>query len=136
MSWVDRLERPIEKCLNEFMRQLYYVADDVRREAEQRERYRQNAEAESLKRYEAEQRQRRQDALVKDARERIANLAFAAELRELVTRVEAALAETGAPAQEGSDEAQWIAWARRVSAHVERSSLTTVAQAWRPKSPW
>lgn len=135
MSWVDHLDRNVEDCLNDVMRQLFYVADDLRRERERQERWNREREEESRRAYELAVRQRRHDALVSDAEKRIANIQFARDLRALADEVESKLRATS-ELDAASDSGQWLVWARDLADRVEQQALTTVHLAWRPPSPW
>jgi hypothetical protein len=132
----DDAKHRVEDRLGRFLASFYEVADDLRREREEAARREKQRQEDERKRWEQAERQRRHEALVKDAEQRTRDLQFARSLRALAQEVEARLARQGPLADEAAERA-WIGWAQDLADRVEEHVLTTVGQAWAPpKHSW
>lgn len=118
----DTGRKRVEDRLNEFIRQLYVVADLVRKEADLRERERLEREARERAWKAQERAKQRQKALCEDLERRMNSLRYADEIRALAASVESASPPSGSASA-------WLDWARAYADHLECSALN-VAKIW------
>ncbi len=121
-TWSDAKKQRVEDCLNDFIASVIKTAAALRQRRKEQEEAARQREIEKVR--EAEERKARQarERELEEERRRLAELEAEADAwnraRRIRAYVDAVIAAKGAGA-EGSELAEWVAWARRKADEID-----------------